>query len=145
MFELKMMIGEWYCECLFFNAIFICVFKVSLSKPWSRRRFSMICWIFSGCCVEWSELRFQGVFAWNSIWQPGWSVIFTHKGKICDRYFCWGDKLGFGSLKLYSDVCHISVLCNSYFYCTWQIPVSYLRSADPHWMNMTACVWAVLW
>jgi hypothetical protein len=52
---------------------------------------------------------------------------------------CLGDKLGFISVKLCSDVCHISVICNSYMYCAWPMPVSYLRSANPQWMNMTPC------
>jgi hypothetical protein len=47
--------------------------------------------------------------------------------------------LGVVSLKLYSDMCHIPVICNNYFCSTWSIPISYLRSAIPHWMNMTAC------
>lgn len=32
MFELKVMIGEWYCEWHLFDAVFICVFKVSPSN-----------------------------------------------------------------------------------------------------------------
>jgi len=121
------------------------VFKVSLSKQWSRCRYSMICWIFSEHFFEWCQLQFCAVSAGDSFWAAVWSDLCWHRREIYDRYFCWGDKLGFVSLKLCSDICHNSVICNNYFYCAWPIPVPYLGSADPQWMNLTACVWAVLW
>jgi hypothetical protein len=53
--------------------------------------------------------------------------------------------LGIVSLKSYFDMCHISVIFKNYLYCAWPFPVSYLRLAAPRWMNMTGCVWAVMW
>ena len=122
------MIGEWYCEWHLFDAVLIYVYKVSLNKPWSRRRFSMICWIFSEHFFEWRQFQFRAVSAGDSVWAAVWSDLCWHRREIDDRYFCWGDKLVVVGLKLCFDVCHISVLCNNYFYCAWPIPVSYLIS-----------------
>ena len=119
MFEIKMVIDEWYREWRLFDAFFICVFKVSLSKPWSRCRYSMVCWIFSEYFFEWCQLQFCAVSAGDSFWAAVWSDLCWHRREIYDRYFCWGDKLGFVSLKLCSDVCHASVICNICFYCAW--------------------------